>query len=37
MFAAGADLNPPNVTGKTPLSVAPNDTMRQMLIEAGAK
>ena len=37
LIAAGADVNLPNKLGKMPLALAPNDAMKQLLIDAGAK
>lgn len=37
LIAHGADVNLENKLGKTPLDYAPNDAMRQLLIDAGAK
>lgn len=37
LIVAGADVNLPNKLGKTPLALAPNDAMKQLLIDAGAK
>ena len=37
LIAAGADVNLVNKLGNTPLFMAPNDALRKLLIEAGAK
>ncbi len=37
LIAAGADVNLRSVTGRTPLEVAKDKSMRQILIDAGAK
>jgi ankyrin repeat protein len=37
LIAAGADVNLANKLGRTPLSLAKDDAIRQLLIEAGAK